>query len=88
MVKIRLRRMGAKKAPFYRVVVADSLSPTGETLRMNGFSLPVYGRHNVLNALAAVSVGLRLGISEEHYDVIERACKDLERQGIAINIVK
>ena len=24
MVKIRLRRMGAKKAPFYRVVVADS----------------------------------------------------------------
>ena len=23
MVKIRLRRMGAKKAPFYRVVVAD-----------------------------------------------------------------
>ena len=23
-VKIRLRRMGAKKAPFYRVVVADS----------------------------------------------------------------
>ncbi|MGQ9456515.1 MAG: 30S ribosomal protein S16 [Armatimonadota bacterium] len=27
MVKIRLRRMGAKKKPFYRVVVADSRSP-------------------------------------------------------------
>ena len=27
MVKIRLRRMGAKKAPYYRVVVADSHSP-------------------------------------------------------------
>ena len=27
MVKIRLRRMGAKKAPFYRVVVADSRFP-------------------------------------------------------------
>lgn len=27
MVKIRLRRMGAKKNPFYRIVVADSLSP-------------------------------------------------------------
>ncbi|KRQ86958.1 30S ribosomal protein S16 [Caloramator mitchellensis] len=26
-VKIRLRRMGAKKAPFYRLVVADSRSP-------------------------------------------------------------
>jgi len=27
MVKIRLRRMGAKKNPFYRVVVADSKAP-------------------------------------------------------------
>lgn len=27
MVKIRLRRMGAKKRPFYRVVVADARSP-------------------------------------------------------------
>ena len=26
-VKIRLRRMGAKKAPFYRIVVADSRFP-------------------------------------------------------------
>ena len=25
--KIRLRRMGAKKAPFYRIIVADSRSP-------------------------------------------------------------
>ncbi len=27
MLKIRLRRMGAKKAPFYRIVVADSRAP-------------------------------------------------------------
>lgn len=27
MVKIRLRRMGKKKSPFYRIVVADSRSP-------------------------------------------------------------
>ena len=27
MVKIRLRRMGAKKAPTYRVIIADSRSP-------------------------------------------------------------
>ena len=33
-VKIRLRRMGAKKAPFYRVVVADSRYPRdGDSLR-------------------------------------------------------
>ena len=32
-VKIRLRRMGKKKAPFYRVVVADSRSPSdGKTI--------------------------------------------------------
>ena len=30
-VKIRLRRMGAKKAPFYRVIVADSRSPRNGT---------------------------------------------------------
>ena len=27
MVKIRLRRMGPKKAPYYRIVVADSRAP-------------------------------------------------------------
>ena len=27
MVKIRLRRMGQKKAPFYRIIVADERSP-------------------------------------------------------------
>ena len=27
MVKIRLKRLGAKKAPFYRIVVADSRAP-------------------------------------------------------------
>ena len=27
MVKIRLRRVGAKKAPYYRIVVADSRAP-------------------------------------------------------------
>ncbi len=29
MVKIRLKRLGAKKAPFYRIVVADSKVPRG-----------------------------------------------------------
>ena len=31
MVKIRLKRIGAKKAPFYRVVVADSRYPAQPT---------------------------------------------------------
>ena len=29
MVKIRLKRVGAKKQPFYRVIVADERSPRG-----------------------------------------------------------
>ena len=32
-VKIRLKRMGAKKAPFYRIVVADSRSPCAKSLK-------------------------------------------------------
>ncbi|WP_258361062.1 30S ribosomal protein S16 [Moorella sulfitireducens (nom. illeg.)] len=40
--KIRLKRMGAKKAPFYRVVVADSRSPRdGRVIEEIGFYNPV-----------------------------------------------
>lgn len=39
--KIRLKRMGAKKAPFYRVVVADSRSPRdGRFIEEIGFYNP------------------------------------------------
>lgn len=41
-VKIRLRRMGAKKSPFYRVVVADSRSPRdGRFIEEIGYYNPV-----------------------------------------------
>ena len=41
-VKIRLRRMGAKKAPFYRVVVADSRSPRdGKFIEEIGYYNPM-----------------------------------------------
>lgn len=41
-VKIRLKRMGAKKKPFYRVVVADSRSPRdGRFIEEIGFYNPV-----------------------------------------------
>lgn len=41
-VKIRLKRMGAKKAPFYRVVVADSRSPRdGRFIEEVGFYDPM-----------------------------------------------
>ena len=40
MVKIRLRRMGAKKAPYYRIVVADSHYPN------NGRFIEEVGSYN------------------------------------------
>ena len=41
-VKIRLRRMGAKKAPFYRVIVADSRSPRdGRCIDEIGYYNPI-----------------------------------------------
>jgi small subunit ribosomal protein S16 len=41
-VKIRLRRMGAKKNPFYRIVVADSRSPrNGKFIEELGYYDPL-----------------------------------------------
>ncbi|MHB1315257.1 MAG: 30S ribosomal protein S16 [Christensenellales bacterium] len=41
-VKIRLKRMGAKKSPFYRIVVADSRSPRdGKFMDEIGYYNPV-----------------------------------------------
>ena len=47
-VKIRLRRMGAKKAPFYRVVVADSRYPRdGRFIEEIGTSDPMKSEDNI-----------------------------------------
>ncbi len=50
MVKIRLRRMGAKKAPYYRIVVADSRSPR------DGRCIEEIGTYNPLTEPATVTV--------------------------------
>jgi small subunit ribosomal protein S16 len=49
-VKIRLRRMGAKKAPFYRIVVADSRFPR------DGRFIEEIGYYNPLTQPAEVKV--------------------------------
>lgn len=47
-VKIRLRRMGAKKRPFYRVVAADSRSPRdGKFIETLGTYNPLTGEINI-----------------------------------------
>ena len=50
MVKIRLRRMGAKKAPYYRIVVADSRSPR------DGRCIEEIGTYDPLTSPATVTV--------------------------------
>ena len=50
MVKIRLRRMGVKKAPFYRIVVADSRYPR------DGRFIEELGTYNPLKEPAEITV--------------------------------
>ena len=49
-VKIRLRRMGAKKAPFYRVVVADSRYPR------DGRFIEEIGTYNPMREPAEINI--------------------------------
>ena len=50
MVKIRLRRMGAKKNPFYRIVVADSRYPR------DGRFIEEIGTYNPMTDPATVNI--------------------------------
>ena len=50
MVKIRLRRMGAKKAPFYRIVVADQRS------RRDGAPIEEIGYYNPMTEPADIKI--------------------------------
>ena len=50
MVKIRLRRMGAKKARYYRVVVADARSPR------DGRCIEEIGTYNPLTNPATITI--------------------------------
>ncbi|RDU38554.1 30S ribosomal protein S16 [Neobacillus piezotolerans] len=53
-VKIRLKRMGAKKSPFYRIVVADSRSPR------DGRFIETVGTYNPVAAPAVVDINEEL----------------------------
>ena len=57
MVKIRLRRMGAKKAPYYRIVVADSHFPR------DGRFIEEIGTYNPLTEPAEIKVDAERALS-------------------------
>ena len=50
MVRIRLRRMGRRNKPFYRIVVTDRRSPR------DGESIDIIGHYNPLTDPATVSI--------------------------------
>lgn len=55
-VKIRLKRIGAKKAPFYRIVVADARSPR------DGRQIETVGTYNPLTKPAEVKINEELAL--------------------------
>ena len=55
-VKIRLKRLGAKKSPFYRIVVADSRSPR------DGRSIGTIGTYNAVKEPAEVKIDEELAL--------------------------
>lgn len=55
-VKLRLKRMGAKKAPFYRIVAADSRFPR------DGRSIETIGTYNPTTQPATISVNKELAL--------------------------
>ena len=55
-VKIRLKRMGAKKSPFYRIVVADSRSPR------DGRFIETVGTYNPVAQPAEVNINEELAL--------------------------
>ena len=55
-VKLRLKRMGAKKRPFYRVVAADSRSPR------DGAFIETVGTYNPVSEPAEVKIDEELAI--------------------------
>ncbi|MEK3953001.1 MAG: 30S ribosomal protein S16 [Psychrobacillus psychrotolerans] len=55
-VKIRLKRIGAKKSPFYRIVVADSRSPR------DGRQIETVGTYNPLTKPAEVKINEELAL--------------------------
>ena len=63
-VKMRLKRMGAKKAPFYRVVVADSRSPR------DGKFIELVGTYNPLVTPAEINLNEDLALEWLHKGAI------------------
>ena len=77
MVKIRLRRMGAKKNPFYRIIVADSHDPR------DGRCIEELGTYDPLTNPATVKVDAErakywLGVGAQPTETVKALLKKAE----------
>lgn len=74
-VKIRLRRMGAKKSPFYRIVVADSRSPrNGRFIEEIGYYDPLTEPKKVVVDAEKVNSWIKNGAKPT--DTVDRLFKE------------
>ncbi len=79
MVKIRLKRQGAKKAPYYRVVVADSRSPR------DGRNIEELGTYDPMAKPASIQIDLErakywIGCGAQPTDTVRGLLKLAEAQ--------
>ena len=79
MVKIRLKRQGAKKAPFYRVVVADSKSPR------DGRNIEEIGTYDPMTKPATIKIDMErakywIGCGAQPTDTVRGLLKIAEAQ--------
>ena len=62
----------------FEVIVADRI--TGRARRMGPFRLPMMGAHNVQNALAAIAIGIEMGVDEQRLRSAFAAFKGVKRR--------
>ncbi len=83
MVSIRLKRLGAKKRPYYRIVVMDSRDPaTGRTLDEIGYYHPIEANDEVRLDADKAKAWLEKGAQPTA--TVKRI---LNKQGITVNRV-
>ena len=77
-VKLRLKRMGAKQKPFYRIVASDSRSPR------DGRFIEIVGTYNPIKGQDAVSVDEQIALKWLNNGAIptETVRNILSKQGI------
>ena len=79
-VKIRLRRMGAKKAPFYRIVVADSRYPRdGRFIEEIGYYNPMASGQAVRLSLCTERLAYWQSQGAQLSDTVARLVKEFKK---------